>query len=153
MPSSKLDNKYDLAIVQEEDTLGTYILTEPFRSGAVISGTSKLAQNFVAELLTRVGSVKFDPGFGCSLIDELRGRNTSAIGDLQGALSRAIDIVTRNIYARQTGREARDEIFNRAEIVSIAPWQDRIDITLRVISLAGTSRQLKLPVDLSVFNS
>jgi hypothetical protein len=139
----------DLSIMQYNEKDGfTARLSRPYCSGAYAVGPQKLAQNFIAELMTLSGSVRFDPGYGCPFVSEIRSRNANTINDIRSAIHSNVTQVVANMRRREIGDEPEDEMIAQVVLVNLIQELDGVTVFLRVISEAGTSANIQLPLDL-----
>jgi len=139
-----------LATIQYSTENGfEFLLSRPFQSGVSVSGAQKLAQNFIAELMTQRGSVRFDPGYGSRLPNELRGYNVLSLGDLHGVLARGIDDVTTNLRARERITDTLDEMLASATIADLKQRLDCVIVSLRLRTEAGDDLLTRFPVELT----
>jgi len=140
---------FSLATIQYSENDGfEFSLSRPFQSGAYVSGAQKLAQHFIAELMTQRGSVRFDPDYGCRLPNELVGYNMLTLGDLHGILARGIDDVVTNIRSRERITDMPDEMLAAANIVDLKQHLDRVVVSLRLLTEAGKNLVVALPIEL-----
>jgi hypothetical protein len=123
-------------------------LSRPHCSGAYAVGVQKLAQQFLAELLTLAGSVRFDPNYGCSFLNDIRLRNANAIGDIQRALVTNIGRVSANMRGREIGDEPADNLLGEVQLTDSEQNMDQVVVSIRVSSEAGNSAVVQLPLDL-----
>jgi hypothetical protein len=140
---------FSLATIQYSDEGGfEFLLSKPYRSGASVAGPQKLAQNFIAELMTQKGSVRFDPDYGCRLPNELRGYNMLSLGDLHGVLARGINDVVMNIRGRERMTDTPDEMLAEATIVDMKQRLDDVIVSLRLRTEAKSDLVVQLPVEI-----
>lgn len=139
---------YDLATIQPRGTVFLFTLAEPYRSGTYVSGPLKAIQNFIAELFTDAGTVRFSPTFGCRFARETRGVNAVAITDIRGALARGIDQIRINQRYRQRGTAPRDEMIDRVNILGLQQLQDRVIASLSFTMESGEDTTIHLPISL-----
>jgi len=111
-----------------------------------VTGAQKLAQHFIAELMTQKGSVRFDPDYGCRLPNELR--NILSLGDLHGVLARGINDVVTNVRGRERITDSPDEMLAWASIIDLKQQLDCVIVSLRLCTEAGDDLVVKLPVEL-----
>ena len=138
------------ALIQYDNTTGfEFLFAKPYRSGAYASGTHKLAQDFVAELLTQRGSVRFDPNYGSRFTTEFRGSNMLSINELHGMLSRGIHDVVLNMRNREKPTDDPAEMLATAVIMDLQQHLDRVIVALKITSEAGEPLVLRLPLDLT----
>jgi hypothetical protein len=139
----------DLSLLQYDIVTGFELrLSRDYCSGSYAAGVQKLAQQFIAELMTLAGSVRFDPNYGCSFMNDIRSRNATAIGDIQRALSMNIARVVANRRSREIGNEPQDELLRNVEIAELNQKADKVVASLRVRSEAGESAVVQLPLSL-----
>jgi hypothetical protein len=112
-------------------------LSPRFRSGAYASGVAKLLQNVIAELMTRRGSVRFDPGYGCDLVDQIGVTNISSLAEVGHTLNVAILDITDNIRSRMIGNEPLDGLLEKIVIEQMQQEYDRVIAVLKIHSRAG----------------
>ena len=140
---------HSLALIQSDEKGGTiFALSHPYQSGSTVSGVRKLAQNFVAELLTRRGSVRFDPLYGSRFPGELRGYNVLSVNELHGILARGIDDVKTNLRNRERMSDTPDEWLASADIVEIEQHLDSVVIHIRLMTVAGRTTLVQIPMNL-----
>jgi hypothetical protein len=139
----------DLSIMQYSEPEGfTVLLSRPYCSGAYAAGPQKLVQSFIAELMTLIGSVRFDRRYGCTFIHEIRSRNVNTINDIRSVIHSNISRVVANMQSRETGDEPAEEMIARVDLVSLIQERDGVIVNLCVVSEAGDATDLKLPLDL-----
>jgi hypothetical protein len=124
------------------------LLSRPYCSGSYAVGVQKLSQQFMAELMTLAGSVRFDPNYGCSFINDIRSCNATALVDIRRSLTSNVNTVTANRRRRETGDEPLDELLDRVEITGLDQYLDQVIVSLRVYSEAGSQTAVQLPLDL-----
>jgi hypothetical protein len=138
----------DLSLLQYDTESGfTMRLSRPYCSGTYSVGVQKLAQQFIAELMTLEGSVRFDPKYGCSFLNDIRSRNVSAVGDIHRALAVNIATVLANRRGRETGDEPSDELL-RDVAFDLEQRLDGVIVSLKIISEAGADATVQLPLKL-----
>jgi len=112
-------------------------LSPKYRCGAYASGAAKLLQNVISELMTRRGSVRFDPGYGCDLVDQIGITNISSLSEVGHTLNVAIQDISDNIRSRMIGNEPPDELLEKIVIEQMQQEYDRVIAVLRIDSRAG----------------
>ena len=115
-------------------------------NGSLIAGVQKLAQRFLLELLTEVGSIRHLPGRGCRFMVEGRHGRWRTPADVSSSFYASLLDVRRNLLREETGSEPPDERFDRAVLESVFLARDRVALRIRVISQAGTDLQLIYPI-------
>ena len=130
-----------------------FALSLPYQSGASTYGVKKTAQNFVAELLTQRGSVRFDLSYGSRLPNEIRGRNITAINDIQVLLTGAIHDVTSNMRLRETPDFLANELIRSVNIVRLQQDYDRVIVQLQIITEGpDKDNSITVPLTLNLSN-
>ena len=127
-----------LSLLQRESGGGLIQSLSPkYRSGAFATGIAKLLQNVTSELMTRRGSVRFDPGYGCDLVDQIGVTNISSLSEVGHTLNVAILDISENIRSRMIGNEPPDELLDKIVIEQMQQEYDRVIAVLRIHSRAG----------------
>ena len=129
-----------LSLLQRESGGGGTLvqsLSPKYRSGAYAAGIAKLLQNVIAELMTRRGSVRFDPGYGCDLVDQIGVTNISSLSEVGHVLHVAILDISENIQARMIGNKPLEELLEKIVIEQLQQEYDRVIAILRIHSRAG----------------
>lgn len=121
-------------------------LALPRQGGEICTGVQKLAQRFLLELLTPVGSLTYLPERGTGFLPQvLRGelRTPTAV---MAALSEALTDIRKNLRNEELGSEPADEQYLNAVVDSVAVLPGTVNIYITVNSRAGTSREVILPL-------
>jgi len=138
-----------LAVIQYSEDRGfEFLLSKPYRSGAFVTGSQKLVQNFAVELLTQRGSVRFDPTYGSRFPGELRGYNLISLDDLHGVLARGIHDVITNIRGRERMTDVPDEMLADVTVIDLRQQLDHVIASIRIVTEGGCSRVVRLPIEL-----
>jgi len=140
----------DGAIATKEAEL-TPALVQPGQSGALIAGISKLVQRFLLELLTEIGSLHYDPTRGTTFISQIRAGAVQTSQDLFMAFS-AAELSLRDSLRLEENAETdpADERYQSSELLSATLSGDLATVSLRLTSLAGTSRTVLYPLRTSM---
>lgn len=128
------------------DTLLTQALMLPGQGGEICTGIQKLAQRFLLELLTPVGSLIYMPTRGTNFVPQLMQGLLQTPTAVMIALSGACLTCQINLQAEETGLEPPDEQFLDAVVQSVAVSTDTVTTYIQVNSRAGTSRVAILPL-------
>lgn len=128
------------------DTLLIPSLVQPGYSGAEIAGIQKLAQRFLVELFTELGTLTYLPTRGCAfMLDAHQGRwRTEA--DVELSFYSSLVNIRRNLVQEESTSDPDDERFANATLTSVTVNADRVVIQLYITSLAGTSREVLFPL-------
>jgi len=140
-----------IAIVQYlgENGENDWRLSEPYRSGKVVSGILKLAQEVMEELFTQTGSVAYFPDYGSRLPYGLRGMNGTSVNELENIVVMALDDVKVNRKNRLVASDFQnlDEVLAELTLLNLDQEYDRVALVFSLTSAAGNSRVIKMPVD------
>lgn len=154
MSNQYAGRQYDVLALRGATAVGSTELSQSLfdeqSNGEICVGIQKLAQRWVMEFLTELGSMRFLPNRGCRFVTDLR----------RGRLRRQVDVVTSfgfsaftiaaNLQQEETTDMPDDERFDKAELLDITVAQDSISLSVNVLSLAGTSRAVILPISTAV---
>ena len=118
--------------------------------GLVITGIIKLAQRWTLELLTERGTIQYEPSRGTFFYTFARLGFFRTVLEAEQQFYSALIDVRRNLVAEETGIEPDDERYAGTQLLGIALVPDLLTIRARVNSLAGTSREVILPISTTV---
>ncbi len=113
------------------------------RSRRLVSGIRKLGQQFIIELMTIKGSMKYFPERGTSFLPRLKQARTEA--DVLIALAVANKELKRNLRIGTTSRTPKDERYKDASVESIELVDTSVVIGFVVRSVAGTTIRVTAP--------
>lgn len=114
--------------------------------GLVVTGIVKLAQRFLLTLLTPVGSMPFAADRGTRLIPTAQQGLINSDLTARMTMLFAIADAELQLLAEETVDDPPDERFLDAEILTVSFASRQISYTLTLTSLAGTSREVTLPL-------
>ncbi|GHT30354.1 hypothetical protein FACS1894214_0030 [Planctomycetales bacterium] len=123
------------------------VLSAPYHSGWYLQGKIKVMQEFLAELLTKRGSVRFDPEYGCELVDGIGKYN--AITALQGFIARCVADVQEQMQYRLTGEEPPEEVLEGAEVEDVVQELDKVIAKIQIYTAAGDAVSFQLPFEIN----
>lgn len=115
-------------------------------SGEICTGIQKLAQRWVLEFLTEKGSMIGKPKRGCDFMTKVRTGRLRNQPDVFYAFSYAATVVRDNLRAEETDAMPPDERIDTASVISIAFLPGYAQLQIEIVSLAGTTRDIILPV-------
>jgi hypothetical protein len=117
----------------------------------VTTGIQKVAQRFVLGLLTEKGSQFHDPSYGTYFLRELKLGGSNNNARFQLVFNNAsVDILSQQ-NVRLTGDEPDDEVLASVVLQSFSfPTPDKLMMTVKLLSRAGESRVVRLPVTLAI---
>lgn len=143
-----LGRTVDLLFSTDWKELGTFSIMNML-SPEICTGPQKVAQTFALMLLTRRGSVKSDPEFGSSFLDNV---NAGINNELQ--LSALFNLAVSDIkrYYRRIDQSGvpTDERFLSATLENIALTGDSLRLTVSVITEAGSGREVVVPIGVPI---
>lgn len=105
--------------------------------GQACTGAVKLAQRYLAELLTDLGSVPDDPARGARLGSALRLGQIRTPSDLYMAFASANAATQRRLAAQVTDADPADEILVSATLVGASVGGGVVDMTILLTTAAG----------------
>lgn len=117
-------------------------------SGKVCAGIQKLAQRWLIEFLTPLGSVPYLPTRGCNFINQSRSGRIRTEADAFTAFTFASDKVAFNLRVEDNaGTYPDDEKYSAAELISLKlDVGSKLSLSVRIDSLAGVSRVFVVPL-------
>jgi len=131
------------------DALLSQLLVKPGQSGAIIAGIQKLVQRFLLELLTEAGSLTYQPQRGCFFITEIRAGLVNTSAALFSAFSAAESDIRDNLRNEDKFSDPDDERYQRSTLLSASLSGDQAILNIRVLSVAGESRDVIFPLRVS----
>lgn len=118
--------------------------------GLVCTGIQKLVQKFLIEFFTERGSIPYEPTRGSTFLTDMYGGRVRNQADVFGAVARALVYVETNLLSDETDATPDDERYAGAEILAVTIAETSVDLTLKISSEAGDSRQYILPLPLNL---
>lgn len=143
----------DLFFMQGAETSGEQLIEMALggsSGGQITTGIQKAAQTFLILFLTEKGSKRHDPDFGTRFVTRVRasgGRTSQVTVAFREAVE---DVLTQQEKYRATNAE-NDEILNAITLVSFsAVSQTELQLIIQLTTIAGTSRQVIVPIRLAI---
>jgi hypothetical protein len=136
-----------------KETQLSMVLAAEGEGGLITTGIQKLAQRFLLEFLTELGSLPYDTGRGTSFMTELRlGRIRTTI-EAEQEFFLATDLARINLVNEEPADMPDDEKF--AAVVLQDPGGlviagDKLTLRMILTSVAGDSRPIILPLRTTV---
>lgn len=122
-------------------------------SGTICTGTQKLAQRFLLRLLTRRGSMPYQPTEGCDFMTRLLRGDLRTSLDVYAEFSSSLIDIRRSMRNEETAERISrgiiapsDEILASAEITQLTIIPGHVTMTINITSRAGNSRKVILPI-------
>lgn len=149
--------RFDLLALQGASTLAPVILQQtlfgPQNAGQVCTGVQKLAQRWVLEFLTALGSMPFHMQTrGTDFVTQLQQGRLRTEYDVQSQFSFAELQIRQNLHNEDTADMPLDEQLARAELTELTISNLGIQLSITVVSRAGTSRAVILPIAITPAN-
>ena len=142
----------DLFVMQGAEESGMRLISPGFSSGGgeVTTGVQKAAQMFTVLFLTEKGTVAHDPEYGTNFLATAR-RSNAIDSMIKIAFREAVqDILDQQSRYRQTD-DPDDELIASIELLGLAsPDPTQMILTIYITTIAGTTREVILPVTLAV---
>lgn len=146
--------KFDLLALRGAKPAGKALLSQtlfgPDSAGELCVGIQKLAQRWVLEFLTEVGSMTFRKTRGCEFMRAVRTGRIRTENDVQTEFEFANLDIRRNLVNEEYAGMPDDERFDRAELPAFAILPGYLQLTVAIYSVAGDSRKIILPVETTV---
>lgn len=114
--------------------------------GSVVTGVAKLSQRFVLEFLTESGSTPGDRNRGTFFMSMLRKGYMRTAIDVQHEFGMAMIKVSQSLADDELRETPDDESFESASLLSVNLSPGSLSIRVKVNSLAGSSRELIMPI-------
>lgn len=146
------DRKVDILAFQLNDskTQLSQALAVENSGGNICTGIQKLAQRWVLEFLTPVGSVPYKPRIGTPFLEKVR----------QGAIKNNFDVVTYfsasallvelNLKREDSTSDPADERFSSATLDGFSfSNSGKLILNVTLLSAAGTSRKVIMPISVT----
>jgi hypothetical protein len=154
-----LQNTTAVTIGRRDKKLGLELFNSK-TSGAITTGIQKLAQRWLLEFLTEVGSIPGLPNRGTNFMRAARTGQFRVPINVQAQFAAANILVNRNLKAEETENTPDDERFADAELLNVAilPGFDVsqasgttaafLSLGVKITSQAGDSREVILPIEI-----
>lgn len=142
--------RYDLLGFENVKPVGetklNLVLFSDQNSGQICTGIQKLAQRWLLEFLTEAGSMVGRKNRGCAFMSEVRTGRLRTQTDLFYSFALSELTVRQNLRTEETDEMPDDERIGNASLLSLAFLPGYAQIKVVITSLAGTTREVILPV-------
>lgn len=154
MINDYLTRTTDILALSGQKETGEALLTMSFAgvvdSGEICTGIQKLTQRYVLRFLKKTGSDLFAQGEGTEFMTRVdRGELRNSVDALVAFSEAQLDL-RKQLRAEELSTDPDDERFDRAEIQSLAVLPGNLKLYIRLYSRAGDSRELILPISITV---
>lgn len=142
---------YDVMAFQGATAAGvdvplTGVLADESSGGTICTGIQKLAQCWLLEFLTELGSVPYEAGAGTEFLTTCRSGAIQTETDIYVAFGFAAARVARNLQAVETDETPTDEQLQDAELLNVILAPGQISLRVTITSVAGAAREVILPI-------
>lgn len=144
------DRSYDFFAFQNvkaagESQLGLELFSEK-NAGQICTGTQKLAQRWLLEFLTELGSLPGLPDRGCEFMTKVRQGRLRNYADVWAEFIFSAYRVSATLINEEDDTWNPEERFFRAELLALAFLPGYANLSISITSVAGDSRQVILPI-------
>jgi len=144
----------DLLVFQGVKAAGEQSIELAFgEAGEIVTGIQKLVQSFTTLFLTRLGSVPYNEELGSEFVTAMQRSRIRDESDVRSEFALAVEQVRQVLVAdAEENDPPDDETFDSAELVNfeLDSAASLLSLVVRVNSVAGTSRQVILPVPVAI---
>lgn len=139
---------FDGAFSDKQFELDQSLYSKSKPSGQVCAGIQKLAQRWLIEFLTPLGSIPYLTNRGSSFLNSVRSGKIRSELDARLAFNLARDQVAFNLEQEdRAGTYPDDEKYGSVDLIGVkVVLGDKLTVSLRINSLAGASRVFVVPV-------
>lgn len=123
----------------------------PGNAGAVVTGIDKLAERFVIELMTELGSLPYKTDRGTSFVTEAKAGQLVTEVDVFGAFALAINRLRINLNNEEAATDPLDECFSSAEIISLKLADGVLNLKITITSKSGATTGVIIPLTFNLF--
>jgi hypothetical protein len=138
-----LDRSFDIlawrGAVVGEDQLLDQTLLDATSSGEICTGIQKLAQRFLVELLTPVGSIQYLPERGTGFLGSLLARGGRLSAEIFAAFAIAEVEARSGLLAEETDTDPDDERYLSAQLLEVNLQPAAVFLRFRLTSRANTT--------------
>ena len=118
--------------------------------GSICTGVQKVAQRVVLRLFTITGSLKYKPNEGCNfMLHMISGRFRSTV-DVFAAFAEAKTSIMEQFDAEIQDDDPDEERLEELVLAQVVLAPDFLGLRVRVVTLAGTSRSVIIPIPVIV---
>ena len=141
---------YDVLALQGAKPIGEVLLQQILftdaAAGMLCTGIQKLAQRFVLELLTELGSMLYLPNRGTRFLIQFYQGLLRTETDVFIAFNLALNDLELSLTAEELDTDPLDERYGSANLDSVLITNGNIIMHVTLRSLAGRSRQVIMPI-------
>lgn len=146
--------QYDVLVFRGARPRGEVLLSQTLfdaeKYGEICVGVQKLAQRWLIEFMTIRGTMPYAKTRGTRFMREFYSGRFRTESDVATSFAFAEVEAGDNLRAEETDTMPDDERLDFAELQSIAILPGLVRLSVRIISLAGTTRNVILPLSHTV---
>ena len=145
----------DLWIFQKQETPSVPLAQSLFIPvpGYICTGIEKLVQRWLLEFCTELGSFKFLPERGTNFFTAFKRGLLQSEVNILAEFGFAADRIFNTMLLSIPESAPDDERLDSAVLIETAILADQLQLTIAINSVAGTSRQVILPIPFSVIST
>ena len=152
-----LNRRFDVLAFRGAQPRGDVLLAQTLfdnnTGGEVCTGVQKLAQRWVIEFLTIRGSMPYHMSTrGSDFLLWLRQGRIRTEFDVRAYFNFAAQQVKTNLINEETATMHPEDRFQQARLIKLLLAQDTLELFTEIISLAGDTRQVILPIAIAPIN-
>lgn len=150
-PTQYIGRAFDILALQGAQAVGTAQLADTLfnagNSGEICTGVQRLAQSWVMEFFTIIGSMPLAPTRGTGFLLLLQQGDLLTPTDVTTAYNIAAVIAYQNLKNDETVTTPLDEQLASTELTAVTLGGGALSMSVTINSNAGTSRAVILPLD------
>lgn len=135
---------------EQGDTQLSMTLVDDESGGEVCTGAQMLAQAWLLEFLKEQGTMAYDEDAGCPFMTAVRRGQLLTETDVFQQFNLSAAQVRQRMLASETVDDPDDERFVSATLDQVEVAPGSVSLYVTVLTLAGTSRKVILPIPLTV---
>lgn len=152
-----LNRRFDVLALQGAKSQGEVLLTQSIfnqaNGGQICTGVQKLAQRWTLEFLTIKGAMPFHMSErGSDFLRWVRQGRIRSEFDVRAYFNFAASQVKTSLVNEETEDMNWEDRFDRASLEQIVIFQDSLGLYVNIVSLAGDTRQVILPISITTAN-
>lgn len=123
-------------------------LADASSSGEICTGIQKLAQRFLLEMLTEVGTIAYAPLRGTELLTSLLSGKARSTLDVQAIFALAELQARVNLAGEESEDDPADERYSQTTLLSVTLSPGKVVLRTQLESQAGESVEVILPISI-----
>lgn len=118
--------------------------------GSIFTGTPKLVQRVIVELLTEQGSMRFNPKVGSPFVSGIKSGQLYSEYDIKALFLVSADTVKTNLKALETDSTPINERLSSISLSRMTVLPGRVIMTITIKDMAGTSYNIATLAGVSI---